>query len=77
MSAQCPFELRHAQNDVSQLHPQEVSSSGAGWPRALQHRLDSRRETEEVEERDEMTEGKMLLPNYTEVSRQLLFYSNY
>lgn len=43
LSSQRPFELCYAQNNVSQLHPQEVTSPGAGGPRALQHRLDTRR----------------------------------
>lgn len=42
VTPESPFELRHTEKDISQLHPQEVSTPGAGGPRALQHRLDSR-----------------------------------
>lgn len=38
----CLLELKHTEDHVPQLTPQEVASSGGGGPGALQHRLNQK-----------------------------------
>lgn len=52
ISSKSSFEVCRRQNDISQLHPQEVPPSGAGGPRALQHRLEAEQNKRHVWDND-------------------------